>query len=224
MRCFVVLSALFFLLLPACGGSTGGGGDAGAVADGDATLLDEGAQSPDVLDGASADVQADATVDAGNEACSAGPCGGDVVGNWAYSRLCEAEVTPVAIPSTACPGQTLTSVFYAEGGIEFRVDGTATITRSIVEVTEAYMPFVCSGDNCELMHGFDECAVGSDGCTCTKTSKQPAEPAEDSWSTTGTTLTTGGPDDPSDVEYCVTGDLLKLIHLDPPSETYLTRD
>ncbi len=203
------------LLLFACGGESPDDGDNGAVAnvEDDGILADLPIGTPDT-----------AQADTANGGCAAAPCGGDVIGNWSFTRQCEAEVTPSEVPIQACPGMTNATVLYAEGGIEFRADGTLTVTKTLVQVTESFTPEVCSGANCELMNGFDECTAVTGGCDCTTVNQHETVIIDEPWSTDGTTLTSGAGDDEGEVEYCVAGDLLKMVHVETGEATFLSRD
>lgn len=203
--------------LLACGGDSPPNDDVGPVVDGGSSPLDEGSPSLDLPNTAKDEATA-------NGGCGAEPCGGDVVGNWAFTRSCEEEFTIIDMGISACPGMGTGVVLYAEGGLEIRADGTLTVTKTLIEVTETFSPTVCSGANCELMNGFDECTVVSDGCSCTVTNQHETVIVDEPWSTDGTTFTSGEGEDEGEVEYCVTGDLLKLIHLETGGETFLTRE
>ncbi len=179
--------------------------------DGDSTLPDDDAGGAMMADGGGATPLPTApTIDVTLSAACEGftPCGGDVVGTWAYTDGCvQVDLSDVR---DACPAATIDATATASGVV--RIDAF-TVERESTVSTEASIgiPASCNVLGCAMLAGL--LASGGDasctdtaagGCDCTL-SRTAAESEADGYHLEGNSLITDGG---RIYDYCRDGDTI----------------
>lgn len=150
------------------------------------------------------------------DVCTIAPCGGDVVGHWAYSPSCATSQTT----HDNCSGSTEQTVdtlkVYLKGEITFAADGTVEVVKSVVSEDEWIVPKSClfPGSTCTKLSesSGETCTDEGDHCRCTNVFIQPEETASDVYSLSGHDATFGSGDEADTLSYCVDHDSLVLVH------------
>jgi hypothetical protein len=153
------------------------------------------------------------------------PCGGEVVGAWKLSSACS---TAPPLPAKLCAAATVRhSSFDVSGTATFGADLSFSLDANASGTIEVSVPTSCLtfGDataTCaqitpQAPAGVDvQCVESGDGCLCTFVILAHAVSESGTYSTSGSMLMdtpAGGAVD--QVGYCVAGDRLHLITLDP---------
>lgn len=182
----------------------------------------------------------------GNPAgCGLAPCGGAVVGSWAFTDACIAEdvlnaglAAQTAELMVGCAGARLGEVTVEPSGtLVFNVDGSYSGGLGIGISFELFVPISCiAPDACvdlqrALQSNLDSdpdstfrtvsCVQGSD-CACTFSGGSAAANETGTYATSGTTLTLTSAAASEASEYCVQGTTLTLqVPVVDPMESFI---
>jgi hypothetical protein len=162
------------------------------------------------------------------ECSGSSSCGGDLVGSWSITSLCD--VTGVAAVSASCPAAQIdASGVNVSGNLSFKSDMTFTSTARLSGTAT-----VAVSNSCLMTGGFTltcddlstllleigqgiggSCADASGGCDCTLQLTSLTTTGSGTYSTSGSTLTTlssvdGGTPSATTASYCVQGSTLTL--------------
>jgi len=177
--------------------------------------------------------------------CGLGPCGGAVVGSWAFTDACIAHdvldaglAAQTAELMAGCPGARLGEVTVEPSGtLVFNGDGSYSGGLAIGISFELFVPTSCiAPDACAdlqraLQSNLDSdpdspfrtvsCAQGSD-CACTFSSGSAAANETGTYTTSATTLTLTSAGASEVSEYCVQGTTLTLqVPVVDPMESFI---
>jgi hypothetical protein len=155
------------------------------------------------------------------------PCGGDLVGTWRLSSACS---TQPALPAKLCAAATVKhSSFEVSGTATFGADGTYGISATTWGTIEVSVPASCltGGDvtsSCTQLalqapaNIGAQCLASGDGCFCTFVIPSHDVAEAGTYAANGSMLTAAPPGGLVDgAAYCVAGDRLHVIALDPSS-------
>lgn len=145
------------------------------------------------------------------------PCGGDILGTWAFTQVC---ATAPTTTDPNCPGYTVSNVMITETGpMTFAAGGTyssnVTATISYMEMTPSscLTPLTCADLATGYMdQGASATCSGTSVCACT-VALATTGAASGTYATSGTSLTiTPSLSTPNTMGYCVQGNSLHLLH------------
>lgn len=182
--------------------------------------------------------------DGGSSSCGkVMPCGGDIVGDWKISTACLDTSSEEDFTDGVCPTATLTTSPRITGSVNYSANSTytrSTTTSGTVKVTlpasclsQGGLTFTCEQVQTLLgaeltQEGLEgtKCTSASGGCTCTASLASNTETETGTYTTSGSTVThtASGSPLPDDSEYCVEGDTLHVISLDPNDDTKILSD
>jgi hypothetical protein len=147
--------------------------------------------------------------------CSLSPCGGDLSGQWTFTRDCVGQRPP---PTTECTAQTYFATAL-EGTVEFSPDGTAEFTTRLVQDTLIWLPKSClpANQTCAGAVTFTPpvtgwCSDDGDVCNCRSTTDQEFETESLAYAVDGSELVLDGADGPIHFDYCARGGELRYVH------------
>jgi hypothetical protein len=158
------------------------------------------------------------------DTCEWSACGGDVVGSWAISELCNHHVGEGIVEADCgIVRRTRDTAVDVEGTFTFDADGTfehswiRTFDRE-ASVQESCFEMAGISSCAEVAsYGFEDCEDAScDGCTCRATCS-PTETATLAWSQSGNTVSfdcaaLADPRGcPAQVDVCVMGDTMMIL-------------
>jgi len=177
--------------------------------------------------------------------CGLAPCGGAVVGSWAFTDACIAQdvlnaglAAQTAELMVGCSGAHVGEVTVEPSGtLVFNADGSYSgglgigIEFDLFVPTSCIAPDACADLQVAVQSNLDSdpdslfrtvsCAQGSD-CACTFSGGSPAANETGTYSTSGTTLTLTSAAASEVSEYCVQGTTLTLqVPVVDPMESFI---
>ncbi len=209
------LAPLALLLSASCSSSSKAtSDDAGAGEAGEAAASSDTGPGVDANEAGAAPQSVD--LDLSGTCPAFTPCGGDITGTWNYTGACLSDAFAEA--KQQCPGLTATN---AKGTLIGTITATATtLTRNVTVNAEASLTFPSScltdfGGDCSLLQaginakykGKTTCTAGASGsCTCDFNGDISPSSQPDTYTVSGTQITTGSGDT---YDFCVMGDQLE---------------
>jgi hypothetical protein len=162
--------------------------------------------------------------------CGTSSCGGDIVGKWNIVGYCGSVATQTTtMPGCAEPLTTDVVGLTVTGTVEYRTDGTYTVSTTSSGTAQVTYPAACLTlrgvtITCEQLDqavkqqltakadaGITSfsCASGAAGaCMCTEVIGAQTNGAQGTYSVNGAVLTQGAGSSPETVDYCVAGNRL----------------
>jgi hypothetical protein len=139
------------------------------------------------------------------------PCGGDVVGRWAFADFCFQNTAIGSDPFEGrCPGARLDASFEVEGTVEFTADQMTTQFTEQTQTVSIHVPTSClGGAACEQAFDDFSCQNTADACDCTKSeTEEPDPPETQGYRVEGNEIVFLNEDGSEDerVRFCVQGD------------------
>jgi hypothetical protein len=149
----------------------------------------------------------------GSVDCTFEACGGDPVGTWTMAQTCT-DFDEEALKDPSCPEMTIDNVeFDMTGTITISDDNTymTNITQNIVFAFTVPASCLTGATSCSQLDAGSRTCTGdpSDSCSCTSMDTDTAT-GTGTWEVNGNTFSTDG----YDQEFCVDGDVLKILDSD----------
>ena len=149
--------------------------------------------------------------------CTSAACGGDLVGEWAFSSECAPERPN---PMDSCsPSQNTFFALSLDGRVSFLDDGTAEYETRLLQMTYVWVPKSClrAGQTCEtavtaVPPVMGSCADTGGYCDCVTYTDDPLEAETVSYEVHDNELVLDTSEGVVNFQYCVRNDWLRYVH------------